>query len=63
LGARIVSYLNLDTAVDGDSSFWFMEMITPVCFLQIGNYTVNVRASPILFDAIVEAAKMVTITL
>jgi hypothetical protein len=40
-----------------------MEMITPVCFLQIGNYTVNVRASPILFDAIVEAAKMVTITL
>jgi hypothetical protein len=41
-----------------------MEVITFVYFLfQIGNYTVDVRASPMLFDAIVEAAKMVTITL
>ncbi|CAF2468459.1 unnamed protein product [Rotaria sp. Silwood2] len=40
LGARIVSYLNLDIAVDGF-------------------YKVDVEASPMLFDAIVEAAKMV----
>jgi hypothetical protein len=38
-----------------------MEMITFVCFLQIGNYTVDVKASPMLFDAIVEAAKLVSI--
>ncbi|CAF1148812.1 unnamed protein product [Rotaria sp. Silwood1] len=40
LGARIVSYLNLDVAVDGF-------------------YKVDVKASPMLFDAIVEAGKMV----
>ncbi|CAF0939456.1 unnamed protein product [Rotaria sordida] len=40
LGARIVSYLNLDIAVNGF-------------------YKVDVKASPMLFDAIVEAGKMV----
>ncbi|CAF4516396.1 unnamed protein product, partial [Rotaria sp. Silwood2] len=40
LGARIVSYLNVDLAVQG-------------------NYTVDVKTSPILFDIIVQAAKMI----
>lgn len=40
LGARVISYLNLDIAVEG-------------------NYTIDVKASPMLFDAIVEAGKMV----
>ncbi|CAF3456666.1 unnamed protein product [Rotaria socialis] len=40
LGARIVSYMNLDIAVNGA-------------------YYVNIKSSPVLFDAIVKAAKMV----
>ncbi|CAF1534920.1 unnamed protein product [Rotaria sp. Silwood1] len=40
LGARVVSYINLDVAVSG-------------------NYTVEAAASPILFDVIIEAAKLV----
>ncbi|UJR30817.1 hypothetical protein I4U23_018335 [Adineta vaga] len=41
LGARVISYINLDIAVEG-------------------NYTVKARSSPILFDVIVEASKMVS---
>ncbi|CAF3610983.1 unnamed protein product [Rotaria sp. Silwood1] len=41
LGARVVSYLNIDAPVRG-------------------NYTIHVGASPILFDIIVEASKMVS---
>ncbi|CAF1561470.1 unnamed protein product [Rotaria sp. Silwood1] len=40
LGARVVSYINLDVAVRG-------------------NYTVEAAASPILFDVIIEAAKLI----
>ncbi|CAF2097700.1 unnamed protein product [Rotaria magnacalcarata] len=40
LGARIVSYMNLDIAVNGA-------------------YYVNIKSSPVLFDAIIKAAKMV----
>ncbi|CAF4274049.1 unnamed protein product, partial [Rotaria sp. Silwood2] len=40
LGARVVSYLNIDAPVQG-------------------NYTIHVKASPMLFDIIVEASKMV----
>ncbi|CAF4802623.1 unnamed protein product [Rotaria sp. Silwood1] len=40
LGARMVSYLNVDVAVEG-------------------NHTVSINTSPMLFDVIVKAAKMV----
>ncbi|CAM4743118.1 unnamed protein product [Rotaria magnacalcarata] len=40
LGARIISYLNVDIAVEG-------------------NHTVDIKTSPMLFDIIVEASKLV----
>jgi hypothetical protein len=52
--------LNLDVAVEG-SMHLLAEVMIVVCFIQIGNYTVDVKASPLLFDVIVEASKMVSV--
>jgi hypothetical protein len=54
--------LNLDVAVEG-SMHLLAEVMIVVCFIQIGNYTVDVKASPLLFDVIVEASQMVSVVI
>ncbi|CAF1640902.1 unnamed protein product [Rotaria sordida] len=58
LGARIVSYLNVDNAVEGKMCIINVEMITLLMF-KTGNYTINIDTSPLLFDIILQAAKMI----
>lgn len=48
----------MDIAVKGSVVLMKIRIILYL-FFSIGNHTVDARASPILFDTIVEAAKMV----
>jgi len=63
LGARVVSYLNMDIAVEGNTLVRSIIIISSFYFSPTGNYTIHAKASPLLFDIIVEASKMVKVFL